>query len=425
MSEEFLHFIWQYKYYNAISLKTLTGESVEVIHPGEPNMHAGPDFFNAKVKIDGTLWAGNVEVHISSSDWYVHEHHTDKFYDNVVLHAVYIADDTTYRSNGQPIPICKLDFSPKIWDDYKDLKNNKNWLLCADKLSQVSSFEFGMWMHRMLIEKFEKKAGEITRVLTQTINNWDETFYRMLFRSFGFGVNGEPFEMLSQSLPLGIVRKYIDSPFIIESLLFGQAGFLNGEEGDEYWHRLKNEYLFFKQKHQLQEIPGHLWKFLRLRPSNFPTIRISQLANLLCNIKGSFGRFMNTSSINDIVDLLKIETSGYWENHYRFGCQSGKKVKLLGGASRNLIVINTILPVLFCYARFKGDDGTEERVLDWLAELKPESNAILKEWKKCKKTVKNAADSQSLIYLSNNYCKKRKCLHCSIGHKVLTINSTQ
>ncbi len=425
MSEEFLHFIWQYKYYNAFSLKTLTGESVEVIHPGEPNTHAGPDFFNAKIKIDGTLWAGNVEVHICSSDWYVDEHHRDKFYDNVVLHVVYIADETTYRSNGQPIPICILSFSPTLWEDYEQLKNNSSWLLCADKLDLVNSFEFNMWMHRMLIEKVEKKAGEISRVLMQTVNDWDETFYRMLFRSFGFGVNGEPFEMLSQSIPLAIVRKYIDAPFIIESLLFGQAGFLNGEEGDEYWHKLKKEYSFFKHKHQLKEMPCHLWKFLRLRPSNFPTIRISQLANLLCSLKGSFARFMNAEDLNTVIDNLKVETSEYWESHYRFGSESKKKVKQLGGASGSLIVINTILPMLFCYAQSKGDREKKERVLDWMSHLKPESNALLKEWKKCKKSVKNAADSQALIYLSNNYCKKRKCLHCSIGHKVLTINSTR
>ncbi len=423
MSEEFLHFIWQYKHYHACLLKTIEGEDVEVIHPGEPNSHAGPDFFNAKIKIGNTLWAGNVEVHISSSDWFMHEHHKDKSYDNVILHVVYIADEITCRTNGVPIPVCKLNFSDSLWGKYQELKDNRSWLLCADKLSQVGTFELRMWMQRMLIEKLEHKAGEIDRVLNGTVNDWDETFYRLLFRSFGFSVNGEPFEMLSQSLPLAILRKYADSPETVEALLFGQAGFLSYDQKDEYSTGLKKEYDFYKSKHSLRCIDNHLWKFLRLRPLNFPTIRISQLVNLLCKLQGRYDQFLKVKDLREVSELLDVEPSQYWQNHYRFGCNSKKAVKRLGQSSKNLIIINTIIPFLFTYARTNGDKELEEKSLGWLEFLKPEKNAILTEWKDNKICMKNAADSQALIYLSNNYCKKRKCLHCSIGHKVLTVNS--
>lgn len=421
MSEEFLHFIWQHKLYSHKDLFTPEGQKIEIINPGEYNSNAGPDFFNAKIKIGNTLWAGNVEVHLDEDDWKNHGHHMDKAYDNVILHVVDRLSTKAKRTNGEIIPTLKINYNSLVQEEYQNLRLSKSWLACADKLNSINSFELTMWFERMLIERLENKSKDIEAVLKQTANNWDETFYRMLFRSFGFGVNGQPFELLAQSIPLTVLLKYADNINLVEALLYGQAGFLESVK-DEYLIQLKKDYEFLKQKHQLKPIDNFLWKFLRLRPSNFPTIRLSQLSVLLVSLKGRFGEVLNTEGLDQVKQHLNVETSVYWENHYLPDKSTVKKKKFLGEKSQNVIIINTIIPMLFSFGKICGNEDVKNKALAWLSLLDPENNNLINEWKSRKISVKNAGDSQALIYLSKNYCKSKKCLHCRIGHKVLTVN---
>ncbi len=423
MFEEFLHFIWKHKLYAQQSLLTHQGQSVEVIHPGDINSNAGPDFFNAKIKIDGTLWAGNVEVHVKASNWLDHQHQNDKAYDNVILHVVEEVDSDTFTTQGQVIPILKLPYSSLVFQEYLDLKNNKDWLSCGSKLNLVNPFEFNMWLDRMLVERLEYKMQDIIRILEQTNNNWDETFYRLLFRSFGFGVNGVPFELLAQSIPLKILLKYADNIQLIEALLLGQSGFLNQDLKGDYAQKLLSDYLFLKQKHQLEAVHNYLWKFLRLRPGNFPTIRIAQLSALLVKLKGVFGKILNENDLNILEDKLDASVSVYWKTHYTFKKESKSSEKCLGRRSKQLLIINTIVPYLFAFGKQNGQEAYAEKAIEWLRKIKAEQNNLLNKWKEYEIVAKNAADSQALIYLSNYYCKQQKCLHCRIGHNVLAINN--
>jgi hypothetical protein len=423
MTEEFLQYVWQYRMYSPINLSTQCNQAVEVIHPGEINHDAGPDFFNAKIKIDGTLWVGNVEVHMNSSEWNVHGHQTDKAYDNVILHVVENDDALTYRSNGELIPILKLFCPDYLYTRYCQLKNSNQWLACADKLHLISYLDISLWLQRVLVERLEQKAAVIRQMLEMTTSDWDETFYRLLFRSFGFGVNGEPFERLARSIPLNVMLKYSDDIQLTEALLFGQAGFLKESHQDSYLRNLYRDYCFLQQKHQLKGVDNHLWKFLRLRPSNFPTVRLSQLANLLLKLKGVFGKIVNEPDVQSIRAYLSVQVSEYWQTHYLPGKKSEKKLKKLGESSKNLIIINTVIPMVFAYGKSIANQQLQDRVLDWLAKLKPEKNSLLNEWEAHKIFINNAGDSQALIYLSKNYCKQKKCLCCRIGHQVLTINN--
>ncbi|MCW3804005.1 DUF2851 family protein [Plebeiibacterium marinum] len=425
MTEEFLHYIWKHKLYNQKNLTTICNQSIEVISPGESNADAGPDFFNSKIKINGTLWAGNVEVHTDLMDWHVHKHDVDKAYDSVILHVVVNGTGETKRTNGEHIPVLKISWSDTIWQKYVSLTQKTDWLACCGKLAGISLFEKSMWMQRMLIERLEQRALQIQAMLKQTTSNWDETFYRLLFRSFGFGVNSDPFELLASSIPLTVLLKYTDDLNKIEALLLGQAGFLNQEFSDDVLVHLQNEYHFISRKHCLKSVDNHLWRFLRLRPSNFPTIRIAQLAALLFKIKGLFGELINEKDLNIVIHKLSVETSPYWETHYLLDKKSEKSSRKLGESSKNLIIINTLIPFLFAYGKVTQNHEFEERAFEWLNRMKPERNAIVDKWKDNEMLVKNAGDSQALIYLSKNYCKKNKCLLCNIGHKVLSIKDIE
>lgn len=421
MHEEFLHYIWKHKLYSYKNLKTECNQELEVIHPGDYNSNAGPDFFNAKIKLGTTVWAGNVELHTKASDWSLHQHQTDKAYNNVILHVVDEVDDEVRNEQGIVIPAFQLKYSSAILSEYHSLKLTENFIPCSDKICKVNSFEISMWMQRMLIERLEDKMKSIQKILSQSINNWDEVFYRVLFRSFGQGVNGDPFEMLANSISLSVLLKYCGDLSLVEALLFGQAGFLEGKFGDEYALKLQKDYRYIKQKHQLTPIKNHLWRFLRLRPANFPTIRISQLANLLVKFKGVFGELINASSTSDLENSLTANTSAYWQSHYVFEKESKRRAKKLSKSSIQIIILNTIIPYLFTYGRIRNEEAFENKALKWLSELKVEENTIVRQWKMNEIAVKSAGDSQALIYLFNNYCKHKRCLYCRIGHQVLAL----
>ncbi len=420
-TEEFLYFIWKYRLFDQNNVKSNCNKSIEVINTGELNKNAGPDFFNAKVKIDGILWVGNVEVHQNIQDWKNHGHHQDEAYDNVILHVVADGDGQTFRTNGESIPVIKLSWPSNLWSNYLMLQNEDDWLSCNGKLIDVNPVELSFWKERMLIERLEQRSFQIKTFLETTTSSWDEVFYFLLFRGFGFGLNSEPFERLARSIPLTVLLKYSDNLKLIEAILFGQAGFLDGDFKDRYLIDLKREYHFIKQKHHLKGLEKYIWKFLRLRPSNFPTIRISQIASVIYRIGGMFGSLLNAENINEIKDYLSAEVSEYWESHYLPEKKSEKIIKKLGDSSKNLLIINTIIPYLFSFGKFTNNHIVKEKSLLWLESIKPERNSVTKRWEENEISIKNAGDSQALIYLSNNYCKKNKCLHCNIGHKVLTV----
>ncbi|WP_282036855.1 DUF2851 family protein [Saccharicrinis aurantiacus] len=421
INEEFIQYIWKHKLFKLDNLLTVCGKTIEIINPGELNTNAGADFFNSKVKIENTLWAGNVEIHIKSSDWLAHNHQTDKAYSNVILHVVTQFDQDAINQKGEVIPCLEIKYSEDLYDEYLSLTSSVHDLACASHLHQINSFEISLWVQRMLVERLEHKVNSIEHLLNNTTNNWDEVFYRLLFRSFGLGVNGTAFELLAQSIPLSVLLKYSNDIDLLEALLFGQAGMLSEPGGDNYYARLQTDYQFLKQKHGLKPMDSFLWKFLRLRPSNFPTIRISQLANLMHKLKGVFGNLTEEQEIRNIEKLLNVDASVYWDKHYTFSKESKDTQKRLGKTSISNIIINTIIPYIFTFGKKNGNVSYEQKALKWLSEMKPERNSIINQWKCNEIPVKSAGDSQALIYLFNNYCKLKKCLHCRIGHQVLAI----
>jgi len=422
MSEEFLHFLWQHKLYKPGMYITSNQKVMEVLHPGLPNFDAGPDFFNAKVKLDGLLWAGNVEIHHKASDWRKHNHHTDPLYDNVVLHVVLENDEAVFSTAGRPIPAWEMDIPEKTEQGYRDLHNHKGWIACEEQISQISGIDIQNWIERMLIEKLENKVEGINKLLEVFRNDWQEVFYIVLARNFGFGLNGEPFERLARQTPWKIAGHIADAPEKLEALFLGQAGFLDGMVyDDEYISLLKREYLLLKQKHALESLPAHLWKFLRLRPVNFPTIRLVQLAALISRNSFLFDSLLECCNIKEARTLLQAEPAPYWRNHYRPCAEGSKSSKKLGRQAVDLIIINTVIPLFFAYGKMRGKSELQQKSLDWLTELPPEKNNLVRGWANTNIDVQNfsAAESQGLVYLKKNYCDHRRCLSCRVGHKLV------
>jgi hypothetical protein len=419
MKEDFLHYLWKYKLFRTTNLRAQTNEKVEIVHPGIHNNDSGPDFFNAKIKIGETTWAGNVEIHLKSSDWYHHQHHKDKAYDNVILQVVYQHDKDVYLSNNSLVPTMEIQFDDILLKNYQKLIRSESWIACEKDLHTVDDFLIKKWMEELMIERLEDKALKIKQELKQTQNNWEETFYRHLAKNFGFKLNGEPFELLARSLPLKVVAKHKNNLMQIEALLFGQAGFLNEETGDDYYLKLKSEYQFLQHKFNLKPIEKHLWKFLRSRPGNFPTVRLAQFAALIFQSKSLFSKIMETQDLQKIKQMLQAKPSEYWDTHYHLNKPSVKKPKPLGQSAIQILFINTVVPFLFVYGKHKGIDDLSERALSSLSMIKPEKNSMVSQWKRLGLKPENAFESQALIQLKNNYCTFKKCLHCSIGNYII------
>ncbi|MDA3779803.1 MAG: DUF2851 family protein, partial [Bacteroidales bacterium] len=348
MSEEFLHYIWQYRLFNNDVIKLSDGKIANIIDVGSHNTDAGPDFFNAKIKIGKTVWAGNVEVHIKASDWFKHNHQKNKAYDNVILHVVKENDTIVKNTQDREIPTIEIDFDNNLFLIYSDLVRSKLWIPCQNDLRLLDNFTINHWLSNLTIERLEEKSNKIEEILAKNKNNWEETFYQSIAKSFGLKVNAEPFEMLARSIPLIYLAKHKNSLFQLEALLFGQAGFLYDEElGDEYYESLKKEYYFLKRKFKLKALEKHLWKFLRLRPGNFPTIRIAQFAGLIYQSSALFSKIIEIKDVKELRKILNSKHSEYWERHYVFNKLSVNRKKNLGDLFINSIMINTIIPFLF------------------------------------------------------------------------------
>jgi hypothetical protein len=421
--EEFLHFIWENRLFDTKNLRTTSGETVGIVKTGRRNTDAGPDFFNAQVKIDDTLWAGNIEIHKKASDWEKHNHTSNKAYENVILHVVEEADKPTFRMNGTEIPTLEITWPEQLTHNYRKLLDSKSWIACQVQFHQVDPVLLRLGFNRLMIERLENNTGEIEKRLTENKNNWNETFYQMLARMFGFKVNAVPFELLAKAVPMQILAKHKSNLFQLEALLFGTSGLLNEELiGDEYFITLREEYSFFYKKYNLKAVEPHLWKFMRLRLGNFPTIRISQLAALIHRSHGLFSKIIDTESLGDLKKLFEVKASEYWNDHYRFNKPSSqKRAKELGENSINILIINVIVPFLFVYGEKQNQHQLKNRALDFLEQLPAEKNSIIKNWEILGIQPRSAFETQALIWLKNSYCIPKKCLNCQIGNKLVKL----
>jgi hypothetical protein len=425
MKEEFLHYVWKYGLFDADSLKDDEGNQIGIIHPGQYNHDAGPDFFNARIKINETEWAGNVEIHVKASDFTAHGHHRDHSFDNVILHIVYINDRMVRNARGQEVLTVKIEFDDSIFEKYTSLVNNPAAVACHAEIKKTDRFLISHWLHSLLVERLTGKSEQIKRILSDTGNDWEETFYRIICRYFGFRVNTGPFEMLAASVPFRIIKKHLDNRFQVESLLFGSAGML--EDGlfrnavsDSYYLNLTREYRILSAKYDLKPIHGWLWKFSKLRPVNFPTVRISQLSAMLAVAGGLFSRVIEAESTDELRSFFEVSASEYWDNHYVFGKESRKIRKRTGETATDILLINSVIPVLFSYGLIHRNAEIIERALAYLEDIAPEDNRIIREWTISGVEAGSAFDSQALLWLRNEYCTRRRCLDCRIGAGIVS-----
>lgn len=420
MSEQLLQFIWKLRLFNEDDARTSTGESIKVLSCGTQNTDAGPDFFNAKIKIGNTEWIGNVEIHKNTSDWKKHGHHTNKEYDNVILHVVKNNDgEVITNSSGAPIPIYELQYNTKLEHHYSILMQSAEFVPCKPLVQSIESFKLRHFLTRLAIERMEERSDRINDVLLETKNNWERVFELLLFRSFGFGINSEPFELLAKNTPLSSIAKHRNSLLQLEALLFGQAGMLDANATDEYQLKLQKEYQLLKVKFGLISIPLHTWKFMRTRPTNFPTIRIAQLASLLHLRPKLLSDVLDIRNLDDCIALFSVQPSEHWDTHYTFGKESKKSTKLLGTNSVERIVANLIAPFMFSYGKSKGDEDLQYKALELLEQIEPENNSIVSGWESINIKPINMFESQALIQLKQHYCNKKRCLSCTIGTQVL------
>lgn len=417
--EQLLHYVWKHKIFPLKELKTTTGQQVEVIDTGLANTDAGPDFFNAKLKLDGVLWIGNIEIHERSSDWFKHGHHADAGYNSVILHIASEIDTEISRSNGERIPQIQLICPEAVRTNYKELLETDSYPPCYRIVPSLPPFTAHSWMTALQMERFEQKATLLNERLKRCQGNWEDAFFITLARNFGFGLNGDAFETWAHRLPFRAVDKHRNDLFQIEAIFFGQAGILEDSDGDGYYLRLKKEYTYLQHKFGLIPMDASLWRFLRLRPANFPHIRIAQLACLYHRAYGLFSRIMETETLQGVRDILKGGTSEYWLTHYTFGGSSPSRPKTLSNTSLDLLIINTVVTFLYAYGLHKGNRVLCARAGSFLEELKAENNYITRMWEQCGMKASNAADSQALIQLKKEYCDKKKCLYCRIGYEYL------
>ena len=415
--EQLLHYVWKHKLFALKSLQTTDGQPIEIIDTGLANMHAGPDFFNAKIKINDVIWVGNIEIHQQASDWFRHNHHLDPTYDSVILHVASEMDAVPTRSNGEIIPQMELHYPPYLLENYEELIRADRYPACFRIIPQLPSFLLHSWLSTLQVERFENKTQQIEKHLHEYNQDWENAFFITLARNFGFGVNSDTFELWAKSVPLAAVNKHRDNLFQIEAFFFGQAGLLQELPVDAYTENMIKEYNYLKQKFGLQPSSDCRWRFLRLRPGNFPHIRIAQLACLYHRSQGLFSQLMEAESVNELRNLLKGGTSEYWLTHYTFGVPSPSHPKTISQSSTDLLIINTVVPFLYAYGKHKSNDALCLRATQLLEELKPENNYIIRMWKECGLEALHAGDSQALIQLKKNYCDLKKCLYCRIGYE--------
>ncbi len=419
--EAFLHYIWQFQRFHAQGARTTDGRPVNVIRQGIPHQDSGPDFQNARVRIADTLWAGNVEIHTRSSEWDAHGHQHDPAFNTVILHVVGKHDREVFTHRGWSLPTLELGerIPPSLWRNYHRLMVSRKWVPCEGQLVSVRKLTWDHWLDRLLIERLQDKVKRIELLVTGAKGDQEEAFYRLLARHFGGKVNADPFERLATRTPLTFLARHRDRLFQLEAILFGQAGFLEGEFDEAYPTALQKEYLHLKRKGRLRGLDRSVWKFLRLRPANFPTVRLAQFAMLVHRETALFSRVMETSGTDALFDLFRPGTSHYWESHYVFGKTSSFCPKSLGRETARRLVINVVVPFLFFHGYREGKVYHREKALAFLEELRGENDRIIRKWKELGIPVGNAYRSQALLQLKQHHCSAKKCLTCPIGEQLL------
>ncbi len=422
MEEQLLHFIWHRKLYADEALTTTTGQQVRVIHPGIPNHDQGPDFLQARIYIDDQLWAGHVEIHVRSSSWFLHSHERDTHYNNVILHVVWQEDQPARTEQGIVIPCIELydRVDHGLLERYKLLMNNREWVPCASSLKQVSDLVRVSWLERLMAERLESKTDYIATILERCIGDWEQTFFVMLSRHLGSPANSDAMENLGLKIPLTVLRKHADRIDQIESILFGVAGMLTKDLHAPYPSRLKKEFDFLKMKYGLLTIPSLQWKFMRMRPTHFPTVRIAQLAVILSKQQAFVQMIAGGAATKEWIHLFRVSPADeYWQTHYHFKSESPVAGKMLGMDTAISLMINLVAPFMFFYGKRQGLSQLKEKAISLLSELPAEKNTIIKSWSACGWNAEDAVQTQALLHLKKQYCDQRRCLHCAVGLKVL------
>ncbi|WP_138433102.1 DUF2851 family protein [Winogradskyella algicola] len=423
MQEDFLHYVWKQKAFSSTSLKTTSGESIVILKLGQHNHNSGPDFFNAQLSIDGQLWAGNVEIHIKSSDWYVHGHEKDKAYDNVILHVVWEHDTEVLRRDNSLVSTLELKpiIDRNLVTNYRALLTSKAWINCETHYPEVDDFVLENWIERLYIERLERKSSEILELLKESKNDWEAVLFKMLLKNFGLKVNGEAFFSLANSVDYATVRKLQNNILDLEALFFGQASLLDEDVQEPYFKDLKERYLFLVQKFKLNNQGVLPVQFFRLRPPNFPTIRLSQFVNLYVSEQQLFSKVMTIQTKKDFYKLFSKGVTNFWMTHYTFGKQSKVYKKVITKSFIDLLLINTVIPIKFSYAKHQGQQ-INDKLFKLLSGIRQENNSIVNKYMQLRPIKKNALSSQGLLQLKQNYCDTNRCLQCAIGNSLIVKN---
>ena len=423
MKEDLLHFIWKHQRFSKNELKTANNESLVIHKQGMHNQHiAGPDFLNAQIKIGEQRWAGNIEIHSKSSDWYAHNHQSDPNYSSVILHVVWEHDVEVFNLHDQIIPVIELVhfINKDLLEEYEKLiENKRDWIPCATSITNVDEFIWKNWLERLFIERLEQKSLLVKQLLDDTNNNWEEVCFALIAKSFGGNINGEGFMKVALSIPISIFQKTASS-VVLEAVFMGQAGMLQEEIDEPHYKLLQQEYHFTKHKYQLKELRDVKMNYFKLRPPNFPTIRISQLVNLYTKNSNLFHALIRESSLGNLQDLLDGQVSEFWNTHYTFNKSSSKRTKKISLSTIELLIINTILPLRYAFEQHYGK-FEEEKFISFFRSLKSEQNTIIKKFEILGVPASNAIDSQALIHLKKNYCDSKRCLECNVGYKLLSV----
>jgi hypothetical protein len=420
MKEEFLHYVWQYKKFALSGLTTAQGDHLQILHIGNSLQQAGPDFFNAQIIIGNQKWAGNVEIHLNSSNWYSHRHERDQNYDNVILHVVWKHDAEVFRKDNSEIPVLELQHyvSADLLYQYQKLQTKKSWINCENAIKAIPQFVMLNWTERLFFERLERKIEPISVLLNDNQNNWEATLFCLLAKNFGLNVNGEIFMKMAQSIPFSVIRKEAFDVQYLEALFFGLAGMLPQDTQDNYVKELKDLYDYLTIKYQLEVTNFQPVAFFRLRPDNFPTIRLAQLAMLYHLQRNLFSKVIQAKSPQEFYKIFDVSVSDYWLVHYNFEKISKWKEKSLSKAFIDLLVVNAIIPLQFAYDKSLGKDISEDSIRI-LEQIVPESNSIIAKFKDFGIEARNTFETQALLQLKNEYCDANRCLQCAVGMELL------
>ncbi|MDQ8014697.1 MAG: DUF2851 family protein [Flavobacterium nitrogenifigens] len=423
MKEDFLHYLWKFKKFDSLNLESSQGEPITVLKTGDYLELAGPDFFNAYIEIGNQKWAGNVEIHLKSSDWYLHNHEKDPAYKNVILHVVWENDTAIFREDNTEIPVLVLKdyISKEIIESYNTLISPKTWVSCERQLKEIDRFVFKNWQERLFFERLERKSKFIYQLLEETNQDWEAVLFCLLAKNFGLNTNGNSFLQISKAIPFSVIRKESFEVENLEALLFGTSGLLEIEKEDVYYKDLKFRYFYLLHKYQMENTYVDPLQFFKLRPDNFPTIRLSQLVSLYHKHQNLFSKVIDLKSVNEGYRLLNVSASPYWQNHYQFDKESPKKAKMLSKSFIDLLIINTIIPLQFAYSNIRGESIAED-LIDFINEVASEKNTIIDKFNSFGIKSQSAFESQSLLELKNEYCERKACLKCALGLELLKNN---